>query len=787
MKRTVAVLSGIIVFGWMAAVGVFFLAENPGALWVVAEPLRERLGMAPLDPAVQHRVADHIRASLGSRSFQGCPPGGVEIIGALAFSIWLFAVFLGSGLWIVRLLGLRGLSRLEALAVAASLGLGVWGIGVFLLGVAGLLYPAVLVGVLIVATGLSLPVLRAWPSSRSQVSGFKFQVWRRPNGVIGWAAVALAALALAVGLIYTLTPAIQSDGLRYHLAVPQVYLREHRIVYLPFNAFSNFPFLIEMLFTLSLAVAGDLAAKMVHFECFVLCGLFVALLATALLESLQPRVAHQTPPARKSATASANGKDGTWSPLLATLVFWTTPTALLTAAWEFIDAGTALFFIAMVYALVRWHRAADESEHRQDSCATAKRRWRWITALFLGFLIGTKYTMLAMLAVVPLALLLELSSFAPSQKLDFGYWLRSSILVGVVAAVVASPWFIKNAVLTGNPVYPLAWGIFDGGEWSAENASFYLDKSSLKGYHPRHDQNIGETVRHVIATPWEATIHWRLRPELGQPGYEDHFLGAVFLLWLPLLLRVLMDFKHRSAVRRSEGPLRLLVLFALAYGALWYFTYQSNRLLMPALAILSVLVAYSLVLVARDARWLSRGATAILLVGCLYNIEWSAEFVSRETTAKPSPAAYVMGFQSRDSYVVQAFPPYAVFRLMPDYVRPGQKVLFIGEYRACYCPTEWQASDWFDTPLILHYIRSTPDNDAMLDRLLDEGVAWVFYNEAELAKYEKVFFRSRFSEDEWMRFVDFRRLMATEGSRLRQVFSQSGMYLFEILRRQPPK
>jgi len=378
---------------------------------------------------------------------------------------------------------------------------------------------------------------------------------------------------------------------------------------------------------------------------------------------------------------------------------------------------------------------------------------------------------------VPLALLLELPSFAPSRTWDFGHWFRSSVLVVAIAAAVASPWFIKNAIFTGNPVYPLAWGIFDGGEWSAENASFYFEKSSLKGYHPRHDQNIGETVRHMIVTPWEATIHWRFRPDAGQPGYEDHFLGPLFLLWLPLLLRVLMDFKHRAA---REGPLRLVVPFALAYGALWYFPYQSNRLLIPALAALSVLAAYSLVLVEQTARWLSRGAIAILLVACLYNIEWLAEFAFRETTTKPSPAAYMLGFQSRDSYIAKAFPPYAAFRLMPDHVREGEKVLFVGEYRACHCPVEWRASDWFDAPLILHYIRITPDNDAMLDLLLDEGIAWIFYNAAELAKYENAFFRPRFSAAEWERFERFRASMSAEGSRLHQVLAQSGMYLYEI-------
>jgi len=804
MKQRAAILSGLVVFGWMAVAGIFFLAENPGALGFVADPLRQWLG-APAPDELPHnllRIIAHLRSSLSGRSFQGLP---LEILGALIFSLWLFGLFLGSGLWIARAVGLRDLLPVEALAVAGALGMGAWGVGVLLLGAVRLLYPAVLVGILILATVPAAPIVFQW------IRDFASNAPGRPRGVVEWTATVLAVLALALGLTYTLTPAIQSDGLRYHLAAPQVYLRDHRIVYLPFNAFSNFPFLIEMLFTLSLAVGGDLAAKMVHFESFVLCGLFAALLLSLLLKGAESET-------RSGASTLSSSQSKPRLPLLAAVVFWTTPTALLTAAWEFVDLGTALFFVAMIHALARWHggtvilpvKAHGQSArggHATTACE--KRKWRLLAALFLGFLISTKYTMLALLGMIPLALLLELPSFSAGQpspisdqpstiqnpkskiqdrKLNWGYWLGSSIFISVVAVAVASPWFVKNVLFTRNPVYPLAWGIFDGGEWSAENARFYFEKSTLKGYHPCHDRHIAETLRHLVMTPWQATIHWWLAPDRRQPGYEDHFLGPIFLLWIPLLLRVLMDIKHRTP---REGPLRLTVLFAFAYGVLWYFTYQSNRLLIPAIAVLSVLIAYSLAVAERTARLLTAMATWILLAACLYNLEWSAEFVFRETTRKPSPAAYVLGFQSRDGYIRQAFPPYAMFQMMPAHVGAGEKVLFVGEYRTARCPVEWRSSDWFDTPLILHHIRQTPDNDTLLDQLLAEGTRWIFLNEDELAKYEKDFFQPRFSKAEWERYVglfarqkeSFSDTTIIAHPRLRSVLSQSGMYLYEILPR----
>jgi len=827
MKRAIAILAGVVVFGWMAVAGTCFLVENPGLFQSSDGPLR---------------VVRHIHESLAMRSFRAWP---LEIPVALAASVLLFCALLGSGLWILRALGFarRGtlpptpndLSSLEEAALAGALGLGAWGMLIFLFGVARQYGPGILV--------LSLVAIAALLTTVRWTRTVHVSAWIRPRGPAEWTATILAAIALLLGLIYTLTPAIQSDGLRYHLAAPQDYLRNHRILYIPFNAFTNFPFLIEMLFTLALCVpvGGDLLAKMMHFECFVLTGLFVALLTSRLLEGLKTEGEAQT------ARGPSSARRGLL-PLLATLVFWTTPTALLTGSWEFIDLGTALFFVAMIYALVRWHCCCKTDWQSvsfksqtgyQPVLLKERRRWLWVVALFLGFLIGTKYTMLAMLGVVPLALLFELVSFAfgfqsaiestggppafhpksaiestggppafPLQsqiqnlKSKIIWWLQSSVFVGLIGVAVALPWFIKNTIYTRNPVYPLAWGVFDGGEWSAENARFYLEKSSLKGYNPRHDRNIADTLRHLIATPWEATIYWRTRPELGHPGYEDQFLGPLFLLWIPLLLRVLMDVKHRAP---REGPFRLVVLFAVVYGAIWYSTYQSSRLLIPALAALAVLIAYSLAVAERAARWLSQGALVVLLVACLYNVEWSANFVFGETTGKPSPAPYWLGFQSRDSYIRQAFPSYAMFQQMPNYVQPGEKVLFVGEYRTFHCPVECRASDWFDTPLILHYIQTTRDNDALLDRLLEENIRWVYYDDAELALYEEAFFLPRFSRPEGKRFSGLfrvsgyekfwglsrgelgggaRRIIAAH-PRLRPVVEQPGMYLYEVTKRSP--
>lgn len=744
MKRLALIACTVLVIGWMTIVGVRFLAENPGCLGPIGNVSARWFDLEPERLTVHNptRVINHLRTSLKLSTFEGL---SLEPVGALAAAFWFLIVFSGTGLWILKAIRISNQPPLALFAMATALGMGAWGLAVLGVGCVGLLYPLVLIGALVVATLASLPRLYEW------VIALRSAPPRLPRGGIEWTATILALLALGLGLLYTLTPAIQSDGLRYHLAAPQEYLRDHRIAYMPYNAFTNFPFLIEMLFTLGLAVGGDLAAKLIHFACYALTGIFLMLLSAKVT---------QTPEVSDSEKRFHPG-------IVAAMVFWTTPTVLITGAWEFIDLGTALYLTALVFCIVRWSEADDPDRQRA---------WGLLAGLFLGFLIGTKYTMLAIAAFVPVVLLVELPSLAPTRGWNVGYWFRSSLLVGFTALVVSAPWFVKNAVLTGNPVYPMAWSVFGGGEWSEDHARFYLDKSAEKGHLPRLDSNIGETVRHLVTTPWEATIHWQ--------KYEAQFLGPVFLLFLPLILAGLAAIRRR---KREEAPLRIVIWFFGAYCVLWYFTYQSNRLLIPALGLLAILIAHALAAMGKSARRSALGAVGVLLILTLYSIEWSAEWAFRQTTTKPSAFLYLAGLKTdsrlvslpleivasdpevfpdsadlfgdltvRDSYILRAFPQDGIYGTLPQIVDDDESVLLVGEFRAFHCPVRWVGSDWFDTPVILDLIRKTPDNDALLDRLLEQDIRWVFHHRFEMemlmAIRKRILGKPLFSDEELKRY-----------------------------------
>ncbi|RYG70072.1 hypothetical protein EON80_08575 [bacterium] len=73
-------------------------------------------------------------------------------------------------------------------------------------------------------------------------------------------------LLFAITFVLTLAPPNGNDydSLTYHLAVPAQYLRAGKVVELPFDHHSYFPFTLEMLYALGLAAKGPVFAKLFH-------------------------------------------------------------------------------------------------------------------------------------------------------------------------------------------------------------------------------------------------------------------------------------------------------------------------------------------------------------------------------------------------------------------------------------------------------------------------------------------------------------------------------------------
>jgi hypothetical protein len=216
-------------------------------------------------------------------------------------------------------------------------------------------------------------------------------------------------LALAAFL-----PPNNRDEVAYSVALPRDFARAGRFFYnSDYGPYSAFPGNFEALTTADLLVFhGTAAVRLLNLAMAV----GMALIAGALFEELSGRKR--------------------WWPISALLVM-TAPaiTTYVTVAKN--DVANAFLQCCAVLACLQYLK-----QPRASFIALA--------GLFLGVAAGTKYTSLQFAPCLGVCLA-ALSARLPLAR---AVWGRHLVLFALVTGLVASPWYLRNLALFGNPIFP---------------------------------------------------------------------------------------------------------------------------------------------------------------------------------------------------------------------------------------------------------------------------------------------------------------------------------------------
>jgi hypothetical protein len=445
--------------------------------------------------------------------------------------------WLGLGSLVLAPLGSSGDRALDTLN---AVGAGAVGFALLTLGAGwlGLLYPAAYLPVFAVAALVGAVRLRGARLPR-------VRAWPRVDAAL----LALLAVYVVLGLVVTCAPISSADALYYHAAAPELFEQEHKIVELPWSWNSYQPYTVEMLvldgFLLWNSVQGAFAAFLVG-----LGGLAAVVGAAARL---------------------AGRRVG----LLAGGVFFAQPLMLWLATSTFVEPG-----LAFAVALAGWNLVRFAQAGRLRSLVLA--------GLFAGAAAGMKYVGAAAAVVL-------------TGAAAVWFRRRSVLVVAVTALAVALPWYVKNAVLTGNPVYPFVFGGANEEATKAARATF-----SEYGH--------GRSPLDLLLLPY------RLLADADEFDRGD-FASPLFLLFAPLAL---LD---RTARRAAAVVLAASGVYLLA----WFAGSQQYRFLAPVMPALAVLAALGIRALARSGRVARLTAAAVpiaaLTTGLAVSALYAAQFV----------------------------------------------------------------------------------------------------------------------------------------------------------------
>ena len=449
------------------------------------------------------------------------------------------------------------LDPLLLLVTRVALGLGVLGLATLGLGLAGLLRQAFALGLLAIGVFLLL-----WQCRRMNFGDVNARFTGRSPQY--FAACLLAApLAVAVlgaslfpGLLWKPLDPHPYDVMSYHLQIPREWFDAGRIIPLHHNAFSYFPMGMEMHDLLAMHVLGGPWAAM--YLCQFMSLAMGGLTVLGVVGAVRQFGGHPT-------IAWLCG-------LMTACVPWT----LMLSSVAYVEPAVMLYtLLAAVWAMV--------------GLRSAGIRPMAVAGTMAGFACGAKYTSFAMIAV-PLVAIWPLVAWRIRVRQLWRPWLTAAVACGVVA----SPWLIRNIVWTGNPVFPLATGIFG-------RAHFTQDQ--VDRYRTAHAPPVAERP-----------VPQRLKAAVDRVLIDPEY-GYLF----PAL--VIAAFLMAAVQRQHLLLLSLIVVLALV----WLLaTHDMPRFLTPAIPLGAVLVG----IVLPRAKAAQAAIGGLLVVQSVFGVFWTWQHLS---------------------------------------------------------------------------------------------------------------------------------------------------------------
>jgi hypothetical protein len=586
----------------------------------------------------------------------------------LAILAWAALILLSAmsvGSMLLRRLNLRPAGHLAAALFGTGLGLGVISLVTLLLGLTGFLGRIRMVVALLALLFLGLPdlgtLLRmarlAMPRAR-KAGGFRIALW------------AVLGVFLLMNVTRAFDPPYDYDSLEYHLAAPAAYHEARRVFFMRDNVYANFPQNVEMLY---LAAFELTESRYRGVQLGQLLGALMGFLAALALREM------------------VRGVSGKEAGDIAAAVFYVWPGVTLYSGVAYVELPL-IFYATLAFWGLLW-------SWRRKLTRPKPRGWIVLSGIATGLALGVKYTA-ALFLFVPI--LIWLVALGLRQRLTLKEIATRGAAFGLAALICFSPWLVRNAVNTRNPVYPLLYKVFDGENWDAQR-----DARWTKAHSPSDVSfpRAGEMAREAVFV-------------------NDYKVSLMALLFLPFVL---------LARRREREPAAWLLLNAALLFLLWfYFTQQNLRFLEIAVTVAIGLAAVG------AARATALGGfpirTLIVLLLFLAPPRWVNYMYVEQSLG------VALGKQSRDDYFAKDAPDFQtgysamqVINQQPE----NAKVIFLGEARAFYCERDHVAATVFDVNPLQELFASASSAEEVRARMAERGITHLYADTAELARLQR--------------------------------------------------
>ncbi len=283
-------------------------------------------------------------------------------------------------------------------------------------------------------------------------------------------------LLLTFSFLLTLAPQFEAfDALLYHLAQPARVLQDGGLHPVDIPHFW-FPNLTENLYLWALALGSERAAQIMHFAWGTLS---VLLLWRWAVKAWSVEIGRKT-----------------------LLLLAAIPSLPMLASWAYADMALVFYALATLYTLTLFESAKSSA-------------WLRVAAVTAGLAMAVKYTSFS----VPLAGGLLVLFW---RRKSFSQAIFQAAQFSIIALLVVTPWFARNAILMGNPFYPF---VFGGRYWDSFRSAWYAGAGT----------GIGWNALQLFLLPLNVVLGYR------DENFYDGRIGPLFLILAPFALWILIS------------------------------------------------------------------------------------------------------------------------------------------------------------------------------------------------------------------------------------------------------
>jgi len=536
---------------------------------------------------------------------------------------------------------------------------------------------------------------------------------------------------LCTEIILNLTPPISRDALIHHLAVPKLWLKHGRIYEIPWANYAYYPMNINLLYVICLYFKNDIAPKFIHLGF----GLATGWLIYLYLKQKFGR---------------------NWG-LLGMLIFITTPIVVWLSTSAYIDLGMTFFTTGSVLAFIKWR----DSEYSQL-------KWFLISSFCMGIAIGSKYNALIAWFIVNMFLVLSVVRDTRRQTAALQY----GLLFFIVAAFVASPWYLKNYFQTGNPFYPLFNSLLDSSHHHSAQEVLQqrvTQKTGQISFFKMREIMYGESLWETLLIP----IRMFFQGEDNSYQYFQGSLNPILILFLPFVF-----------INKRYGKDKFIfVFFTVIFIIMAFFlTAKQVRYILPVLPFLAIIAVMGIKDVmdklkeetflsslqfGKNAKSIARilllAVVAILLIFNLVYLE------SRINIIKPFP--YVMGKETREAFLKRHLLHYDAVEYINNSL-PDDAIIFtmfLGR-RGYYLNRDYKNEPSFGMNTIGQMVNNAESDEKFVRYVLSMRVTHILMRTDLVNKYLK----DNFSKDNINRFLTL------EKKYWKKVYENNGYTIWDI-------